>query len=228
MGTSSSIRRIRVAALLLVALGMQAHATVLCVNRKGVIVADERCRKRETQLDPGELGFVGRIGAPGPVGPAGPAGPTVERLFRVLDANGKTVCTPLSRRGPYLQCVLEPDPQAGALQLVLRPDGGDSENPSIYYAAPGCEGPPFTNYPPAVLARAKLLGTRVFFAAGPRASFTYRSYEFVYPACIGGTPTPYGTCCQDLNTPVTSNASPARSVELSALGLTAPVRVEEQ
>jgi hypothetical protein len=228
MRASPGIVRIGLAALLVLALGTDLHATVLCATRKGVVVADERCRKHEERIDPRDLGFVGHVGAPGAIGAAGPAGPTVERFFRVVDANGKTACTPLARLGTSVQCVLEPDGGSGLVQLVVGPDGRDPAAPYIYYGAPACEGPPFTADAATVLARGKLVGARLFFATGPRAPFAYRSYEQVSDPCSGGTQTPYGTCCRTVDQPQPSVGAPARSVALSALGLTAPLCAEER
>jgi len=222
-GTTTSHR---IAALLLLLLATQARATVLCATRKGDIVVDERCRKREVQLDAHDLGIVGPAGLPGPAGPAGSDGANAERPFRIVDANGKTACAALASDGVRTQCVLELDAASAPVQLVLLRDGSDPERPYVYYDAPGCEGTPLTYAQPALLGRAMLLGTRLFVPNGTQAAATARSYEQVNGTCSNGAVTTAGTCCVDLDPGIEDTLAPARRVDLSTLGLMAPLHGE--
>jgi hypothetical protein len=223
-----SVRRVhRLGALVLVVLGTHAHALVLCATRNGAVVADERCRKREVQLDARDLGVIGPAGPSGPAGPAGPTGAPVEQPFRLVDANGATVCTPLAENGRVVQCVLEPEPQSAPVQLVLSRDGSDPERPQVYYGAPGCEGSPFTSEPTSPIARGAVLGTRLFVPNGTRVPLGALSSEQVRDECGGGTRTPHGTCCTTYNQSLEILAAPARQIDLSTLGLTAPLHGEE-
>jgi hypothetical protein len=226
MTYASSIRIRRLGALLLILLGTHAHATVLCATRKGDIVADERCRKREVQLEAGDLGIVGPVGLPGPDGPAGPDGASIERPFRFVDANGKPACTSLASDGVLIQCLLEVDPESPPVQLVLLSDGRDKDNPYVFFDAPGCQGTPLTYEAASVIGRATLLGPRMFVPDGPRAPVSARSSEQIGSTCSNGTVTPRGTCCVDYDPAIEDTLAPARPVDLSTLGLTAPLHGE--
>ena len=75
---------------------LSAEASVLCVAKKGaLIVRSERCKAKETALDPGAAGLRGPQGpggSQGPTGPPGPAGlPGTETGLRVVDAVGGEV-----------------------------------------------------------------------------------------------------------------------------------------
>ena len=75
---------------------LSAEASVLCVAKKGaLIVRSERCKAKETVLDPGAAGLRGPQGPggpPGSPGPPGPAGlPGTETGLRVVDAVGGEV-----------------------------------------------------------------------------------------------------------------------------------------
>jgi hypothetical protein len=218
----------RLGALLFLVLTTHAHATVLCATRSGAVVADQRCRRREVQLEARDLGVIGLAGLPGPEGPTGPAGTPVERPFRIVDANGIPACRPLSSNGLLTQCVLEPDSASAPVQLVFRQDGSDPADPQIFYPAPGCEGPAYTSEPTALIARAAVLGPRLFVPNGPVGRLAVLSYERARSVCsTGDVRTPHGTCCSDLQTPSEYYVAPAREIELSALGLTAPLRGEK-
>jgi len=216
----------RLGALLFLLLGTHAHATVLCATRKGDIVADERCRKREVQLAASDLGVVGAEGLPGPDGAAGPDGASIERSFRFVDANGKQACTSLASDGVLIQCVLEIDPESPPVQLVLLSDGRDKDNPYVFYDAAGCRGTPHTYEPAGVIGRATLLGPRMFVPSGPRGPVSARSSEQTSSTCSNGTVTPRGTCCVDYDPALEDTLAPARPVDLSTLGLTAPLHGE--
>ena len=216
----------RLGALLFVLLGTHAHATVLCATRKGDIVADERCRKREVQLEASDLGVVGPAGVPGPDGAAGPDGASIERPFRFVDANGKPACVSLGSDGVLIQCVLEIEPESAPVQLVLLPDGTDKDRPYVFYDAPGCLGTPFTYEPAAIIGRGVLLSTRLFVPNGERATVKALSSEQVSETCSNGTVTPRGTCCVDYDPAIEDTLAPARPVDLSTLGLTAPLHGE--
>jgi hypothetical protein len=223
------MRRVLFFTLALLALGTQAHAMVLCATRGGAIVAaDERCRKREVQLEARDLGVIGLAGLPGPFGPTGPDGPPVERPFRIVDANGVTACTPLASDGNYIQCVLGTGPDSSPAQLVLRPDGSDPAAPVVYYPTAGCQGPAYTRDVVSVISRATLLGPRLFVANGPHARLAALSLEQAQVVCSSdAVRTPHGTCCITLTTASEQTVAPTRVIELSTLGLTAPLRGEE-
>jgi hypothetical protein len=222
------MRRVIFSALSLLALGAHAQAMVLCATRSGAIAADERCRKREVQLEARDLGVVALAGLPGPTGPAGPDGPPVERPFRIVDASGVTACTSLASDGDYIQCVLETGPDSAPVQLVLRPDGSDPALPVVYYPTPGCQGPAFTREVPSLIPRATLLGPRLFIANGPRARLAALSAEQAQVVCSSGAVrTAHGTCCMTFTAASEQMAAPAREIELPALGLTPPLRGEK-
>ena len=220
--------RHRIVAPLLLLLATQADAMVLCATRKGDIVADEHCRKREVQLEARDLGVVGPAGLPGTDGPAGPEGANIERPFRLVDANGKTVCTSLASDGLLVQCILEIDPESAPVQLVLLGDGTDKDRPYVYHDAPGCQGTPLTYESAAVIDRGTLLGTRLFVPNGTHSMIEARSSEQVRDTCDNGTVTPHGTCCVDHDPALQLTLAPAHPVDLSTLGLTAPLHREDR
>ena len=220
--------RTRLVALVVLALGTPAHAMVLCATRKGDLVADEQCRKREVQLDAQDLGVVGAPGLPGPTGPAGPDGASVERGFRVVDANGRPACLPFADDGKIMQCVLQPDPNDAPIQIVLFRDGTDPDFQYAYYLEPGCQGEAFMTESPAMITRGFVFGGRLLAASGAREMRMARSYERPETNCNGGTPTDDGTCCADNASPVEENLAPARTLVLSTLGITMPIHGEDR
>ena len=227
MTHTGTITRHRVALLLLL-LATHAHATVLCATRKGDIVADERCRKREVQLEARDLGVVGPAGLPGADGPAGPDGARVARPFRFVDATGKPACVSLASDGVLIQCVLEIDPESAPVQLVLLPDGTDKDRPYVFYEAPRCQGTPFRYEPAAVIGRGVLLTTQLFVPNGTPTTIGALSSEQVDETCSNGTLTPHGTCCVDYDPALQITVAPARPVDLSTLGLVAPLHGENR
>ena len=223
------LHRTRLVALVVLALGTPAHAMVLCATRKGDLVADEQCRKREVQLDAQDLGVVGAEGLPGPGGPAGPDGASVERPFRVVDATGKPACLPVADDGKIMQCVLQPDADDAPIQIVLYRDGYDPDFQYAYYLEPGCKGEAFMTEPLSpLIARGFIFGGRLLAVRGEREMRMAHSYERPETNCSGGTPTADGTCCTDFASPVEENLAPARTVVLSTLGITVPLHGEDR
>jgi hypothetical protein len=216
-----------VPALVLVALGSHASAMVLCATRNGGVVADEQCRRREVRLEPRDLGIVGAAGPAGPAGLPGLPGAPVERSFRLVDANGVPACTPLASDGLHVLCVLEPRPASAPHQLVVHRDGTDADAPYVYYGAAGCRGPIYVQEPESIIPRATLFGDRLFVPTGPLFRLVALSAERVAEPCsTSDTRTPQGTCCTSFTSPVDVEAASAELVELSTLGLAAPLRVE--
>jgi hypothetical protein len=220
--------RTRLAALVVLALATPAHAMVLCATRKGDLVADEQCRRREVQLDAQDLGVVGAAGLPGPAGPAGPDGASVERPFRVVDADGKPACLPVADDGKIMQCVLQPDADDVPIQLVLYRNGTDPEFQYAYYLEPGCRGEAFMTEPQAMIARGFIFGGRLLAVRDAREMRMARSYERPETTCNGGTLTADGTCCSDFASPVEENLAPARTIVLSTLGIAVPLHGEDR
>jgi len=85
-----------------VAISASASAAVLCKTRSATVKLRDKCKRKETQIDPvalglqgpkgdkgdmGDPGPQGQPGAPGPTGPAGPAGGGV-----VFTVPGTTTC----------------------------------------------------------------------------------------------------------------------------------------
>src|SRR5262245_24532051 len=59
----------------LIAMSLDAHGLVLCVNSSGSVFAAAECKGGMIRLDPGPAGLQGPPGQAGPAGPTGPAGP---------------------------------------------------------------------------------------------------------------------------------------------------------
>jgi hypothetical protein len=191
--------------------GGTATAAVLCATRSGSVKLRAECRASETAIDPTALGLKGPKGDPGPA-------------VLVKDANGALVGTGSAGFGD------------GAVPIVIRVNGapialsvlaqGFEEYLNLFYAAPGCTGPPLLLVEAGYLMPVgSAFQGKLYYATGPAGDHTIASSEFVARVC-NGTTTARGTCCHNNSNPAVQEAATAATVDLASLGFVPPFHVE--
>ncbi|HXJ36776.1 MAG TPA: hypothetical protein VMS22_22295 [Candidatus Eisenbacteria bacterium] len=215
----------------LLAGGAPADARMLCRKPSGKVFARDACRKKETQIDPGQLGVGGPQGMAGVPGAIGPAG----RLpIRVTDANGREVgpladifggallaFTPTGETAPVL---VEIDPSGVADSARFRGDAFDTQ---ISYESTDCTGEPFLffdSFRGTFFAPTLVIGSTVSYPVGATRDITVRSIEHPRTAGLCGalTPTERGTCCEGGLPQAIQTRIPARRFAIADIPFTPP------
>jgi hypothetical protein len=207
------VRAALLAAALLLAMASVATAAV-CQRPNGTLVVRDACRKRETAVDLGQLGYRGVLGAPG-------------KGLRLVDAGGRTVpgvSAPLGEGSIFVY-------RAGTRIVFseVKRDGFRRGVEFLHEEA-GCTGPRLVRQPRQRLVRIAWVQDDVaYFAGDPVEAHTIVSIEssFYTPGectTAGGTILTNGFCCL-ASSGVTESGPPA-TFELSALAVTPPFHLE--
>jgi len=229
-----------------------ADALVFCKGRGATVLAREKCKRREQQIDATTIG--GLMGAPGTPGPG----------LHVVDKNGNEVGVVVSGgefEGPYFDVVRQIDGAFFVLTVsgsgfgVFQPEN-DGLTLQVFYADSACTTPPMVFTPPGPLTSlARLVVTsadgrtgyyglvdeqRTLLAAywvsvesgaddsSARFNCMARSGQIVkdsHDCTENGIVQKCVWCCEPAGE---GTYSPAHTLDLTALGLTPPFTLKRQ
>src|SRR5262245_17465038 len=159
------------AAAIVAVLGADAHALVLCQQKKGQVVARDACRKKEKPVDLAALAPLGPGGAPGAAGAAGAPGAFPVRL---VDSAGIELGTIL-QFFPTEALVEVSRPILGSQRVVFVVEPNDFEHntsgaiTSVFYGSSDCSGVPLIEDPFGTVF-AQVYGDSAYFSTEPQLS----------------------------------------------------------
>jgi hypothetical protein len=236
---------VRATAILVAALwsASPAAALVICKGPKGTLVARASCKKKELHLDATIIGAPGDRGVPG-------------RGFVVLDKNGKEVGPVVTTFGDIASVLREIDGLPITFTVSSSGFLLPNEVDLLRYADADCAGPKLVSTPPGALgvfAHDLLFsvdGRTGFYGLPSEQEFLDKQYSITVISgsddtkatenctvsrvgkivksahdCVDATEPGLKCvfCCAQTNT---GALSPAHTVDVTALGLTPPFRLE--
>lgn len=226
----------------LIAVGSTHASVVLCAKPRGdgsfsttVKIRTGACRANEQQLDPGPLGLQGPKGDPGSVGPQGVVGPALVVRDTAGVLVGSVLVSGTGDRGTRSIVIARKVPGGSAAAFTVKAAGFEEQTAiSLFFEDSSCSGTPLV---PAIesdlLPLATVVGGVAYFADGVASTkllgaVLLAPYVGGMASCVesGGQFLPPSSCCFAYSSVSTDVLAAASMLDVTALGLVPPFRVE--